>query len=305
MRLLRWVMMLGILVASIWFIAQRVYSEYTTISMSYVKVDIFKLLISWVCIAASTLLGAWEWTLLTKALGGHLDPITGMRIHLISTLSKYMPGYIWPYLSKAYLATRHGVPSNIAIFSVMGELIIVYLSGILLLLLSLLFNGLIGEIAKSLRAEIVIASGCATTVFAIGLGEWVERFSKFKKKVRWKDVSFVAAAVTLTWCVLGLGFYMLDASLGPVTDNPGRLLAGLISALLGGQLALLIPMGIGVREAILVTFLSDKPAWMVVLMAVMFRLEMALGEIVSTLLVVVWSAVSKSRNNSGRNNSKG
>lgn len=295
LHLLRWMAILGILGASIWFIAQKVYSEYAIISTSCVKVDIFKLLISWVCVTISTLLGAWEWTLLVKALGGYLNPVTGMRVHLISVLIKYVPGYIWPYFGKAYLAARFGVPYNIAILSIAGELVVVYLSGILILLLSLLLNGLIGKIAESPGAEVVLAAGCSIVTFAI-LDERFGELLKFVKTIRWKGVVFVTAAVALTWCLLGFGFYMLDASIEPPTDNPGRLLAGLIAALLGGQLALFVPMGIGVREAILTAFL-DKPSWLVILMAVIFRLEMLLGEVVSTLLVVAWSAV-RSRNNS-------
>lgn len=289
-RLLRWMITLGILVASIWFIAQKVYSEYITISASQINLDVEKILISWLCVTASTLLGAWEWTLLIRALGGHLDPITGMRIHLISGLGKYIPGYIWPYLSKAHLAIRCGVPTNIAIGSVIGELVIVYLSGILLLLVSLPFSGLIGETTGDIQAGIAFASGYATAAFLPGilLDHHLGKFLGFGKAANWKRVIFVIIAVALTWCLLGFGFYMLDASVEPSVGNPWKLLAGLISALLGGQLALFVPMGMGVREAILVAFLNlDKPAWLVILMAVIFRLEMTLGEVFSVLLVVL------------------
>ncbi|MEM4204682.1 MAG: hypothetical protein QXS54_11485 [Candidatus Methanomethylicaceae archaeon] len=299
-RLLRWMITLGILVASIWFIAQKVYSEYITISASRINLDVEKVLISWLCVTASTLLGAWEWTLLIRALGGHLNPITGMRIHLISGLGKYIPGYIWPYLSKAHLAIRCGVPTSIAIGSVTGELVIIYLSGILLLLVSLPFSGLIGETTGDAQVGITFASGCAIASFLPGvlLDNRFGKFLGFGKAANWKGVIFVIVAVALTWCLLGFGFYMLDASIEPSVGNPWKLLAGLISALLGGQLALFIPMGIGVREAILVAFLNlDKPAWLVILMAVIFRLEMTLGEVFSTLLVVLWSVAKQAHNN--------
>ncbi|MEM3485498.1 MAG: hypothetical protein QXI12_07730 [Candidatus Methanomethyliaceae archaeon] len=287
---------MGIFVASIWFIARKVCSEYITISASQINLDTEKVLISWLCITASTLLGAWEWTLLTRALGGHLDLITGMRIHLISGLSKYIPGYIWPYLSKAHLAIRYGVPTNIAIGSVMGELAIIYLSGILLLLVSLPFSGLIGETIEDIQAGIAFASGCAIAalLLKILLNHHLNKSWGFGKAANWKTVIFVIIAVVLTWCLLGFGFYVLDASIEPSIGNPWKLLVGLILALLGGQLALFVPMGMGVREAILVAFLDlDKPAWLVILMAVIFRLEMTLGEIFSALLMVVCSLAKR------------
>lgn len=293
-RLLRWMITLGILATSILFIARKVYSECITISASQINLDIAKVLISWLCVTASVLLGAWEWTLLIRTLGGHLDLITGVRIHLISGLCKYMPGYVWPYLGKTHLAIRHGVPTNIAIGSVVGELIIIYLSGILLLIVSLPLSGLMGETTGDAQAVIAFAFVCAALLLSVSLGNRFGKFWKFGERANWKGVIFVIVAVALTWCVLGFGFYILDASIKPSVGNPWKLLAGLILALLGGQLALFVPMGIGVREAILVALLHlDKPAWLVIFMAMIFRLEMTLGEVFSILLTILWSIAER------------
>jgi hypothetical protein len=293
-RYLHWILTLGTLLVSIWFISGKVYSEWNTISAARIAPDIPRLLISWLCITASTLLGAWEWTLLVNALGGRLKTITGMRIHLLSTLSKYIPGYIWPYFNKAHLAVRYGVPTNIAIFSVISEIVIIYMTGILILLLSLLINGLITETAKNTWAEVGCVFGFLIVTFVLGsLG------TKYKIMVNWKGAVFVIIAVSLTWCLLGFGFYMLDTSIKPSSGNPWKLFAGLIIALLGGQLVLFAPMGVGVREAIFVAILdTNKPAWLIVMMALMLRFEMIFGEIVSTLFAVTCEVVKRKLNNS-------
>lgn len=296
LRFVRWVVTFCIIAVCIWFIVRKAHSEYVTISTSHAHPDIVKILVSWLCITASTLLAAWEWALLIKALGGRLNTITGMRIHLISVLSKYIPGYIWPYLGKAHLTIRHGVPASIAIFSVIGELFIVYLSGTFLLLVSLPFSGLMGETTSNTQTWAALVSGGAIAVCLLGflVDNRFGKFLRFEKIANWKGVVFVIVAITLTWCLLGFGFYMLDASLEPSVGNPWRLFAGLISALLGGQLAFFVPMGIGVREAILVAFFNlDKPAWLVILVAMIFRLETTLGEVFSTLLVVLWSIAKR------------
>jgi len=297
-RYLRWVVSLGILAASSWFVGRKVYSEWGTVSASHINPDIPRLLISWLCITTSTLLGAWEWTLLVKALGGHLNTINGIRIHLISALGKYIPGYVWPYLGKAHLSVRYGVPAEIAIFSIVGELAIVYLSGILILLLSVPFNGLMAETTRSTLIAVGCVVGFIFAAFVFGFLR--AQNPRFEKTVNWKGIIFIIFAVTLTWCLLGFGFYMLDISIKPPTGNPLRLLTGLIVALLGGQLAVFVPMGIGVREALLVAILDiNKPAWLIVLMAVMLRLEMILGEVVLTLFVLVWSVVKRTDNPKG------
>jgi len=298
---LHWILTFGTILVSIWFIGGKVYSGWNTISAAYIAPDIPRLLISWLCITASTLLGAWEWILLVNALGGHLKTVTGIRIHLMSTLSKYVPGYIWPYFNKTHLAVRHGVPINIAIFSVVGELVIVYLTGILILLLSLLIDGLIAETARNTLAKVECVVAFLIVAFVLAyVGSYRLVFSKYKNTVK-KKVVFVIILVSLTWCLLGLGFYMLDTSIKPSSGNPWKLLAGLIIALLGGQLVLFAPMGIGVREAILVATLDiNKPAWLIVIMALMLRFEMILAEVVLTLLAVTWDVVKRRPNNSKR-----
>jgi uncharacterized membrane protein YbhN (UPF0104 family) len=97
-------------------------------------------------------------------------------------------------------------------------------------------------------------------------------------------------AVTLTWCLLGLGFYVLDGSISSTLQNPLRLTIALPLGLLGGQLALFVPMGIGVREAIFLTlFDPSRPATLVIIFAIIFRIEMAIGEVMSTFLAIVFN----------------
>lgn len=293
LRLLYKIISISALAAGAFFIAQKIYLEYNAISLSSIRLDAAKVLASWLCVVGATLLGAWEWTLLVKVLGGRLDPITGMRIHLISGFSKYVPGFVWPYLGKAHLAIRYGIPVHIAISSVIGEVLIIYLSGILLLLASLP----LGEVIRIARTKAALVAGCV--VFPFLLHGHLNKFLKSAGRV--KRIGLVVIMVSLTWCLLGLGFCILDASLEPPVRNPWKLLAALISSLLGGQLVLFAPMGIGVREAILVLFLSlDKPTWLVVSMTMIFRLEMTLGEVFATLLVLLLDRMKRRRYNPKR-----
>jgi glycosyltransferase 2 family protein len=310
--LFRWIATLGILTASAWFIWKQVSDGYATVATVGIALGYPQLVISWLCITASTALGAWEWILLVNALGGRLGTIRGMRIHLVSNLSKYVPGFVWPYVGKVYLAAEQGIPANIAALSVVGEFAIVFFDGILLMLLSLPFSGIVlwstgQRLILQLAAILLAGAGICIALFAGR--QVVNRLPSIHlehhpvAQVNWGQITLVIIAVLLTWCLLGIGFYMLDVSAtSRPMQNPLRLTVALPFALLGGQLALFVPMGIGVREAILVALLGPRrSAVLVVIIAIMFRIEMMVGEVTSTVVAVLWDTILDNR----RTNTKG
>jgi hypothetical protein len=287
--LVRVIATLGILAASVWFIWRQLVTGYTTVSAAELNLDAPRLTLSWLCTAAATALGAWEWTLLLNALGGHIEIPKGMRIHLVANLMKYVPGFVWPYVGKSYLATRHGVTASIAVLSVVAEFAIVFFTGILLLALALPFSGIVPlsagqSVVFQLGAILLAVMSIAGIPFA---GRWL--FVKLRQanlsqapfeQVNWKQVVQVVIAILLTWCLLGLGFSILatPASSHFLQAMPRQTFA-LASALLIGQVAFLVPMGIGVREAVFLALLGpDHPASLAVVIAIVFRLLMTVGE---------------------------
>ncbi len=296
-RLLRSVIAVSILAVSGWFLWDQVASGYATLSVADLVVDPARLAVSWACIAAATALGAWEWVLLVNALGGDLGLVRGMSAHLTANLVKYVPGFVWPYAGKAYLATRRGVPANIAAASIAAEFGIVYLDGALLLLLCLAFSGIL---PWPLGSRLALQAGALLLTAAIVAGlpcagrrlmRQLERMDTpypLLAGVNWTQVAFVVVAVLLTWCLLGLGFSTLYREISPGGwASTVRHTFALAAALLIGQLAFLVPTGLGVREAVLVALLgTGHAAAPVVLLAVVFRIEMIAGEMVCALIAV-------------------
>jgi hypothetical protein len=289
-RVLQAVAALAIVALSTWFIWKQLAAGYATFSASEITIAPHRLLLSWICIAAATALGAWEWTLLTNALGGRLELIPGLRIHLVSNLVKYVPGFIWPYVGKAYMAAEHGVRAGIAVWSIACEFVILYLSGGMVLVLCLPYSGLVPcppALRPAFQAAMVLFTGAI-----IGgippVGRWlVNRIARTTsssdtpRQVDWNQLAFVVIAVLLTWCLLGLGFSILSAATTRFTWSTwSRHTFVLASALLGGQLAVLVPMGLGVREAIFVALLPQGSSAALALVAgLAFRIEMLIGEL--------------------------
>jgi glycosyltransferase 2 family protein len=297
-RFSRAVVTVVVVAACAWFIWKQASSGLLTLSVAELRISPYRLLVSWLCITAATVLGAWEWVLLLNALGGTLAIRRGMSIHLTSMLSKYLPGMIWPYAGKVYLATREGVRGSIASLSVVGEFAILYSTGALLMLLCLPFSGLISGSALQ-RAVLQGITAALAAVCILSTGVLGQRWASKRKgagtgpslllQANWLRVAFVMVAVLATWWLLGVGFSVLY---GPATagtwQHVSRHTFVLAAALLMGQIAFFLPTGLGLREAILVALLaSGDDAAVVVVLAVLFRVQMLAGELLAALLAVL------------------
>jgi len=308
---------LGFLAAVVWFIWKQVSGGYATVTTAGLSLEPWRLAVSWFCTAAATALGAWEWVLLVRALGGQLDLTQGMSIQLTSNLAKYVPGFIWSYAGKGYLAVRQGVPAGIATVSIAGEFAIVYICGALLAVLSLPFSDLI-SLPVGGRVGLQMIAVSAAVLAIIGLPPLVRRLALRARvtrtqsepflSARWPSIAFVMAAVLMTWCLLAFGFSVLYGQ--PLSGGWSHLLRhsiALVGAMLLGQLAFFAPTGVGVREAVLVALLASQgSAAEVLILAVVFRLEMILGEVVCAMAAVAavrlrraWQAHSRANNTNG------
>jgi len=309
---------LAILAVCAWFIWQQVSGSYSTVAESGLQLAPERLAISWLCVTAATALGAWEWTLLVRALGGKLDLVQGMSTHLTSNLAKYVPGYIWSYAGKGILAVRQGVPANVATVSIAAEFAIVYICGALLTLIALPFSDLVA-LPLGWRAVLQVAAIGLAGLAILGifpLARWPALQAKAKRSkllepllsFRPSRTSFVVLAVLITWWLLAYGFSILyGQSLYSGWNHMARHAVALAGALLLGQIAFFAPTGVGVREAVLVTLLAaSSNAAEVLILAIVFRIEMILGEVLCAAIAMAAArAQSVLKSRSGANNTNG
>lgn len=297
-RIIRGGLSLGVLGVCFWLIGKQIVDGYNTVAMARVRFTFTQIAISWGCTMAGIVLGAWEWILLVKALGGDLDLKLGGYIHLTSNLAKYVPGFIWAYAGRTYLAVRNSVPSNIAVLSVVCELLIVYLTGVVLLVLCLPYSGIIsllGTVRLLLQLLAVLLAVVIVWFTPVVIKGIIKKLASLALvdlrmvNVNRRRFSFVILAVLFTWLLVGFGFSRLVATTSLSWQGVLRSIIALIAALLIGQIAFFVPLGVGVREAVLVVLLgSDSPAVVVVVVAIVFRLESLVAEALGALTVLVW-----------------
>lgn len=236
-------------------------------------------------------LPVWGWWLILRKLGYGVSFRKSTRIVYYSALAAYLPGSMWHYVGRVYLAEKEGVPRLRGVISIAIE-------SVLILVAALAVAGL------SLAAwpEPPLWAAALALVLLVGV---IWRPDLFFKLVDWglqrigrktlgvqlssKDVLEILVPFVLNWISFGLIFFALLAALYPqlpLLYIPA--VSGIFTAAwVGGYLAIVVPQGLGVREFIIVTLLAvlGVPAPVATAAALLARLWSILG-------AGVWGAIS-------------
>jgi hypothetical protein len=207
-----------------------------------------------------------------------------MTIHMISSITKYVPGYAWQYISKAYLSKRGGSSTRPITLAILTEFALLVTGGVVTAAAWGLFGYQEWQLAWNVPswgwvlAEIVgLLAGTGWSVAASRL-------------VRNED-GFMART-GLLWCAFGVGIvgwimfaaavWLMSSSVYSVNLSmfPQHVVA-LVTSVIGGLIIVIVPGGLGVRETLLAVLLAGVlPFTLALVVGVMIRLSIILWELV-------------------------
>ena len=270
-----------------------------------------RLLAAWVLTTAAVYLGAlaWWFTLLGMGLPAGLLP--SLRAHLLSNLAKYLPGYAWQLVGKAYLSRQMGLPGGQIGLAMGIELAqMVGVGGLLAAWLvpdSLLaqWSGA-PELAAQLSWLRWVSLG---TLIALPLALPLVLAALRRKgsaaiaglRPIWFSASLLA--VLAGWLLFGLAFWLLGAALAPLSGAElGLFIFTLASSIILGLAVLFVPGGLGVRESIMVFLLTSAglPSALTVVAAALLRLAVLLAELVGAFTLKIGLRLVEKKPPAGR-----
>ena len=246
------------------------------------------LILSAVLFTVATLIGGLCWSLLLEGLGQRQPLRANVKTHLRANVAKYLPGYAWQILGKAYLCRVQGLPMGPVGVGIGLEFITVILTGAWVALVTaptawleaLGAGRLIAwrwPLAVALGALLVGLPWCLSLVF-----ERVEIIRRRTESIRIvaRPLWWMLLWMLLAWLLLGLAVYGLIASLSMM--HPGQWLAitsGWAASAILSLVVVFVPMGIGVKESALTFLLSPVvPTALAAVIAVLARVLTILGE---------------------------
>lgn len=245
------------------------------------------LLIALALMLSSTALYAYLWKLILERLGATLTYRKSYRIYYLSQLGRYLPGKIWSVLGLVYLSHKEGISKATSATSVILQLVLQIISGVIVFAITLPFwrnagvgTGLYGFI-------VLLPIGLISVHPALlnrGLNLALRIAGQPEMKLSW-GYSYLLGQLGLWgvfWFVNGVAHYFLIRSIYPSSLPPLPVLAGAFAiSWVAGFLSLLTPSGLGVVEGTLALLLAFYfPASVAAIIALWSRLARTIVDLV-------------------------
>lgn len=245
------------------------------------------LLAAFALMLSSTALYAYLWKSILERLGGTLDYRKSYRIYYLSQLGRYVPGKIWSVLGLVYLSQKEGVSKATSAASVILQLALQIVSGVMVFALTLPLwrgsgagSGLYGLIVLLPMGLILVHPG----VLSKGLNVALRITGQPPMELNW-GYGYLLGQLGLWavfWLVNGIAHYLLIGSVYPSSLPPLLVLAGIFAiSWVTGFLSLVTPSGLGVMEGTLAVLLSSYfPAPVATIIALWTRLVRTVVDLV-------------------------
>lgn len=244
------------------FLARSIYNNWSQIQDYPWHFDLPLLGLSILFGSTWFFLRAWIWAQLVREMHEHLPYWPAFRVFMISEVARYVPGKIWQYVSRIYIAQRYQVPPALTLTSALIELLMIMVAaGGIALANATRVMPQFGEQYRPLFAVGLVAA--LLLVHPKSLQLWSRILAKLLRQewvpfdVRYSHLVLLLLASLLTWVLSGFGFSLFVQSLTPSADGRTIPLITIYAASwLIGLLAFVVPAGVGVREGTMTVLLA-------------------------------------------------
>jgi glycosyltransferase 2 family protein len=282
--LLRLAVAVVILAAVVWAVARN----WADVSRDLARVHPAALVAALVLALVGPVLTMLGWRVLMADLGSPLHVAPSAGIFFVGQLGKYLPGSVWSVLAQAEMGARLDVPRRRSGVVGLVSIGLGVLTGLLVGLPALAL--LIGSSHAASAAWLLLALPLVVVAcwpralnLLVAIGLRVLRREPLEHELSGRAVLVTVVLFVASWLAFGLQTWVLARSVGGVNGTGSLTLATLSGYALAatiGQLAVIAPAGVGVRESLLVFLLgssmTSSAAFAVVLLS---RFAVTVGDV--------------------------
>lgn len=276
--------------AVVWFFAHTLYTNWQRLSDVDLGLDVWGAA-AFVSFVLAVAVSGVLWGKLTNHLStdSKMSLKDAIRIHCASWLLKYIPGQAGSYLNKLAWGKKNGFSKKTITTSFIYENTLMVLAGIILSLPIVLV------VADQVLADSSVYLPLLMIIpLALLLSPKVFRFvlnlmMKMVKRSRFQESDFLSGRDIVKYqlqyllprLLNGVGFVFLAISLLPIEPHMYLgLAAAYVLAGVVGMLAIFVPSGIGVREAVIVLLASAyMPVEQAIILSLVARLYATVADI--------------------------
>jgi hypothetical protein len=231
------------------------------------------------------------WSLLLRSLGATISSRDAFRAYALSQLPKYLPGRIVGHGVRVAATVRLGVPTWIAITSLVLDGIASIGVGTVVAVAGTLLGeeGLTPDTARWLILLLLVGTliAAVATFARLPEGRWQALIGLPTLRRNQARLPAIVALYLIAWCLLGTAYWLIANAVEPLGVShliPVTVAVAVATGL--GQLAIIAPAGVGVREGALFLFAQ---AWMGAPSALVF---VALCRLLSVVIEATLTAIA-------------
>ena len=268
-KILKYILILIVL----FFIGKSFYTNFDNISNFDYSINYYYLSLATLFLIYANIFPVFVWRFLIHKLGGKLSPKQAMRIWFLANTGRYLPGKIWSQAGIVLLGEKEGVKKSISVQSLIYSQFYSILVGLFIVMVVfknyLKDSGFLDIPNSSLYIIILIIS---IIVFNPKILNFILNFLlvKFLKReklgnsdnnlLKRKDIILFVILQLINWINIGFTFYLFTVaftgSWNLIIDSPEFIFI-FPAAWTLGLIAIFTPGGIGVREGVLILFLTS------------------------------------------------
>jgi uncharacterized membrane protein YbhN (UPF0104 family) len=277
-RLVTWLRYI-VPLAGAFFIGRVIYFQWQKVREFDWAFDPLFLALSFLATSCWFFVRGWVWHTIVAHFGRPIAYRECIRIFALSELGRYIPGTVWQYLSRIYLAGRWGVHAPVALTSSLMDLLLMALAAIPLVLWRI--DEVFPLVRRELRVLLVVFPFVAAVVLQPAVLNRLGRLLLPRLKMDYQPIELRFSEVVrlwitclALWIAFGSGFALFARSLAPIRLAHGlHLVSNYAASWLVGLVSPFTPGGIVVRELVLGQLLQKiLPPGPAQLIAVLSRL---------------------------------
>jgi hypothetical protein len=196
------------------------------------------------------------WKVLLARFGCQLPFGASFRITRQAEMSRYVPGAVWQYVSRVYLAGRWGVPAPACLGATLIETVLLLLAALPLALWSL------WDVVPVLEGypRIALVAFIVVSIFIVHpriLNWWGAILARYARQpyrelqVRWRTLAGIWLSYVALWLVSGLAVAFFVRGVMVIAANQfAGVAGGYVASWVASMLAVVAPAGMGVRDGI-------------------------------------------------------
>ncbi len=289
LRVLRWVVSVAVVAVIVVKLA---------LDWSKVQAHLAELSFGWVALAlVSVVAGLFctmlSWRALLADLGSPLELRPAARVFFLSQLGKYVPGSVWPVVAQMELGREHDVPRKRSATAGLVTLALSLVAGALVAVAAVPFIS--ADARRRAWPVLLLLPIAAVVLHPPVFSRLVDGALKAIRKeplehplTRGGELRALGWAV-LAWVIFGVHAWAIARDLGAEGAGLFALaISGFALAWTVGFLAVLVPAGIGVREAVIIavfgTFFAAGGGPEA--LAIVSRLCMSVGDVICAAVAI-------------------